>query len=142
MFPSFLSRVIESYFIYLTSSPLMIGMGLMTVGLLVRLSLKVYSTTSVPVIVQHEPSFNNSRLLSFGHGEAYRSMEIKETLHHYTIFTVYRKAYICTVCTRGTFTFLVQYYNLKVLLEMNLKDVYFVDNNISRKLLMIFSFHT
>lgn len=55
----------------LTSSPLMMGNGLMVVGWLVRLSLKVYSTTSVPMMVQHEPSFNNTLFLSLGHGDAY-----------------------------------------------------------------------
>lgn len=35
-----------------------------------RLSLKVYSTVSVLMMVQHEPSFSSSLLASFGQGDA------------------------------------------------------------------------
>lgn len=48
----------------------MSGTGLTGSRAQARLSLKVYSTISVPMMVQQEPSFSSSRLASFGHGDA------------------------------------------------------------------------
>lgn len=46
------------------------GTGLTGSRTQARLSLKVYSTVSVLMMVQHEPSFSSSRLASFGQGDA------------------------------------------------------------------------
>lgn len=48
----------------------MSGTGLTGSRTQARLSLKVYSTVSVLMMVQHEPSFSSSRLASFGQGDA------------------------------------------------------------------------
>lgn len=48
----------------------MSGTGLTGSRTHARLSLKVYSTISVLMMVQHEPSFSSSRLASFGQGDA------------------------------------------------------------------------
>lgn len=53
-----------------TCSAAMSGTGLTGWRTQARLSLKVYSTVSVPMMVQHEPSFSSSRLASFGQGDA------------------------------------------------------------------------
>lgn len=53
-----------------TCSAAMSGTGLTGWRMQARLSLKVYSTVSVPMMVQHEPSFSSSRLASFGQGDA------------------------------------------------------------------------
>lgn len=50
----------------------MSGTGLTGSRTRARLSLNVYSTVSVLMMVQHEPSFSSSRLASFGHGDACR----------------------------------------------------------------------
>lgn len=46
------------------------GTGLTGSRTQARLSLNVYSTVSVLMMVQHEPSFSSSRLASFGQGDA------------------------------------------------------------------------
>lgn len=46
------------------------GTGLTGSRMHARLSLKVYSTVSVLMMVQHEPSFSSSLLASFGQGDA------------------------------------------------------------------------
>lgn len=48
----------------------MSGTGLTGSRTQARLSLKVYSTVSVLMMVQHEPSFSSSRLASLGQGDA------------------------------------------------------------------------
>ena len=53
-----------------TCSAAMSGTGLTGSRTQARLSLKVYSTVSVPMMVQQEPSFSSSRLASFGQGDA------------------------------------------------------------------------
>lgn len=54
----------------LTCRAVMSGTGLTGSRTQARLSLKVYSTVSVPMMVQQEPSFSSSRLASFGQGDA------------------------------------------------------------------------
>lgn len=53
-----------------TCRAVMSGTGLTGSRTQARLSLKVYSTVSVPMMVQQEPSFSSSRLASFGQGDA------------------------------------------------------------------------
>lgn len=53
-----------------TCRAVMSGTGLTGSQTQARLSLKVYSTVSVPMMVQQEPSFSSSRLASFGQGDA------------------------------------------------------------------------
>lgn len=54
------------------------GTGLTGSRAQARLSLKLYSTVSVPMMVQQEPSFSSSRLASFGHGDACREHHSSE----------------------------------------------------------------
>lgn len=53
-----------------TFRAVMSGTGLTGSQMQARLSLNVYSTVSVPMMVQQEPSFSSSRLASFGQGDA------------------------------------------------------------------------
>lgn len=53
-----------------TCRAVMSGTGLTGSRTQDRISLKVYSTVSVPMMVQQEPSFSSSRLASFGQGDA------------------------------------------------------------------------
>lgn len=61
-----------------TCRAVMSGTGLTGSRAQARLSLKLYSTVSVPMMVQQEPSFSSSRLASFGQGDACREHHSSE----------------------------------------------------------------